>query len=77
MAINTRQKKSKNQVFAQFSAKFAIDNPIELLPELIDQLVAHGEMARRLSHTIGGNGHRPEKTTELIRKLLANRGLVL
>jgi len=35
------------------------------LPQLLDQLIALGDLAREVSHALGGNGHRAEKLTEI------------
>jgi len=40
-----------------------------ILPELLDRLIALGEMARQISHALGNNGHRPEVAAELIEYL--------
>lgn len=45
------------------------DDPAELLPQLLDQLIALGQMAQQLSHALGGNGHRAEVARELIEQL--------
>ena len=47
-------------------AKFQSD-PTKLLPQLLDQLIALGKTAQQLRHTLGGNGHRPEKISEVIK----------
>ncbi len=49
-------------------------DPTQLLPQLLDQLIALGDMARQLSQALGGNGHRPEKAAELIQELTKGRG---
>jgi hypothetical protein len=40
-------------------------DPAELLPQLLDQLITLGDMACRLSHALGSNGHRPGQAREL------------
>ena len=45
-------------------------DPAELLPQLLDELIALGDIARRLNHALGGNGHRPGQARELIEKLV-------
>jgi hypothetical protein len=45
----------------------------ELLPELLDRLIALGDMARQISHALSGNGHRAELAQKLIKEL-ANAG---
>ena len=49
-------------------ADFEAD-PAQLLPQLLDQLIALGDMARQISHALGGNGHRPEQVAQLIEEL--------
>ena len=49
--------------------QFSQDDPAELLPELLDRLIALGQMAQQLSHALGGNGHRPEQAAQLIEEL--------
>ena len=48
---------------------FAESDPATILPELLDRLIALGEMARQISHALGNNGHRPEVAAELIEYL--------
>jgi len=55
--------------FAHPGAEFTIADPVQLLPELLDRLVALGDMARQVSHALGGNGHRPDTTAALIEQL--------
>ena len=55
--------------FAQLTAEAIPGDPTKLIPVLLDQLVALGEMARQLSHALGGNGYRSEKVAELIEQL--------
>ena len=50
----------------------SLDDPVQLLPELLDRLVDLGEMARQIIKASGGNGHRPDETTELIKYLSEN-----
>ena len=40
-------------------------------PQLLDQLIGLGELARQISRALGSNGRRPEKVTELIKQLAA------
>ena len=47
----------------------SLDNPAQLLPELLDRLAALGEMAKQVSNALGGNGHRPNKAAALIEQL--------
>ena len=51
------------------TANLPSDDPTKLLPELLDRLIAIGEMARQLSHALGRNGHRPEAVQELIEEI--------
>ncbi len=44
-------------------------DPTKLLPQLLDQLIALGQTAQQLRHALGGNGHRPEKISEVIQQL--------
>ena len=48
-------------------------DPTQLLPQLLDNLIALGDMARQLSHALGKNGDHPEKAAELIQQLLNDR----
>ena len=48
------------------------DDPALLLPQLIDYLIALGDMAQQLIHALGVNGHRTEQVTTLIEDV-ANR----
>ena len=49
--------------------QFSQDDPAKLLPQLLDQLMALGEMAKQLSQALGGNGHRAEQAAQLIEEL--------
>lgn len=40
-----------------------------LIPELLDRLVALGELAKQISASLGGNGHRAEKLAEVKQQL--------
>jgi len=44
-----------------------------LLPQLLDQLVVLGDLARQISQSLGSNGHRPEAAEKLIGELIAGR----
>ena len=58
------------EYLVQFKADTMLsDDPAQLLPQLLDQLIALGDMARQISHALGGNGHRPEVARELIEEL--------
>lgn len=54
---------------ARDSARLEAD-PAQLLPRILDQLVALGQTAEQLRQVLGGNGHRPEKVFELAKQLL-------
>ena len=59
---------------SQPQGDLAIENdPAELLPTILDQLITLGQMAQQLSQALGGNGDRPEKATEVIRQLVNER----
>ena len=45
------------------------DDPTLLLPQLLDYLMALGDMEQQISHALGGNGHRPEQAAQLIEEL--------
>ena len=49
-------------------AKFQSD-PAKLLPRFLERLIALGQTAQQLRHALGGNGHRPEKISEVIQQL--------
>ncbi len=44
-----------------------------LLPQLFDRLIALGQIAQQLSYALGGNGHHPVKTRDLIEQLRGGR----
>lgn len=44
-------------------------DPAKLLPQLLDQLIVLGQTAHQIRHALGGNGHRPEKISEVIQQL--------
>jgi len=44
-------------------------DPTKLLSQLLDQLIALGQTAHQIRHALGGNGHRPEKISEVIQQL--------
>ena len=50
-------------------ADFQPDDPTELLYELLDKLVALGDVAWQLNHALGSNGHRPKDVAKLIQEL--------
>ena len=64
---------STSSVFQSEAEFYDAADPARLLPELLDRLIALGELAQRLSHALGGNGHRPEKAGELIEELINGR----
>ena len=41
----------------------------DLIPQLLDRLVVLGDLAHQISHALGGNGHCPELSRELVKKL--------
>ena len=41
------------------------NDPAKLIPELLDRLAALGDLAKQVSHALGGNGHRAEAVKEL------------
>ena len=45
------------------------DDAAKLIPKLLDDLQALGDLARRISHSVGGNGHCPELSETLLREL--------
>ncbi len=44
-------------------------DPAKLLPHLLDQLIALGQTAHQIRQALGGNGHHPEKISEVMRQL--------
>ena len=44
-------------------------DPAKLLPQLLDQLIALGQTAQQLRRALSGNGHRPEKLSEVAQQL--------
>ena len=42
----------------------------ELLPQLIDHLIDLGELAREVKRALGGNGHYPANSKDLIQQLV-------
>lgn len=40
-------------------------DPAQQLPELLDRMIALGEMAQGIKHALGGNGHWPEQIKEI------------
>ena len=52
----------------------AYSDPAALIPELLDKLIALGQLAQQLSHALGGNGHRPERAAEVVRELIKGSG---
>ena len=44
-----------------------------LLPQLLDQLVVLGDLARQISRGLGGNGHRAEGVAEILKSLEGNQ----
>ena len=51
-------------------------DPAQLLPQLLDEMIALGEKARYVSQALGGNGHRAGQAAELIEDLVkGNKGV--
>jgi len=44
-------------------------DPAQLLPQLLDQLAALGEVAQQISRSLGGNGHRAKAVGEILKSL--------
>ena len=61
------------EVLAESTWRCEQNHSAELLPQLLGQLITLGQMAKQLSHALGGNGHRPEGGVELIQKLVNER----
>ena len=56
--------------FAQLiSDTIGPQDPVQQLPDLIDQMIALGEMAQEIKCALGGNGHRAEQLEEVKRYL--------
>jgi len=47
-------------------------DPAQLLPQLLDQLATLGDLARQITHALGGNGHRAEAVGEILKSLGAS-----
>ena len=47
----------------------ATSDPAQLLPHLLDQLIALGQLAHELRHVLGDDGHRPEELKEIAQYL--------
>jgi len=56
-----------------FPGQLIDGDPAQLLPQLLDEMIALGEKARCVSQALGGNGHRPEEAGKLIEDLIAGR----
>ena len=41
------------------------DDPAQLVPQLLDWMIALGQIAQELKHSLGGNGHRAEQIEEI------------
>ena len=58
------------EYFVQFEAgKAPEDDPTKLIPQLLEQVQVMGDLARRISRSLGGNGHCPELSGELVKEL--------
>ncbi len=44
-------------------------DPLNLIPRLLDQIIALGQTAQQLRRVLSGNGHRPEKLSEAVQQL--------
>ena len=44
-------------------------DPLNLIPRLLDQIIALGQTAQQLRRALSGNGHRPEKLSEAVQQL--------
>ena len=44
-------------------------DPAQQLPDLLDRMIALGDMAQEIKHSLGGNGRWPEQIGEIIRSL--------
>ena len=58
---------------AEFHPLGMVTDPAELLPQLLDQLAALGEVARQISRSLSGNGQRAEATAEILKALTISR----
>ena len=45
------------------------DDPAQLIPQLLRQMIELGQLAQQISHQLGGNGHCPQLTQELLAQL--------
>ncbi len=45
-------------------------DPINLIPQLLDQIIALGYTAQQLRRALSGNGHRPETVSEIAQQLV-------
>lgn len=54
-------------------ANFESD-PIKILPQLLDQLIALGQTAQQLRQALDNNGHHPDKVADPIRQTLQGGG---
>ena len=60
--------------FKQFASGCGqLDDPAQLLPELLEKLVALGDLAKQVSRALGGNGHRASEVERLMQELGAGR----
>ena len=52
--------------FGQFEPSQPFEgDPAQLLPALLDHIQALGELAKQISHAMGGNGHRKAEVARL------------
>jgi len=45
-------------------------DPLNLIPRLLDQIIALGQTAQQLRHALSGNGRQPEKLSEIAKQLV-------
>ncbi len=45
-------------------------NPLNLIPRLLDQIIALRQTAQQLRHALSDNGNRPEKLSEIAKQLV-------
>ena len=63
--LRQRQELGKSCDFAQFSPDTIVSQDLaQLLPQLLDQLIALGQLAHEIRHCLGDDGHRPEGLKE-------------
>ena len=64
------QKLDKTEYCEQFEPEnYLEDDPTRLILELLDRLAELGDLAKQISHALGGNGHRKAEVASLIKEL--------